>query len=199
MRGLRSCERIPDNIIKLLPLVLRDTKSMKWRLAAPGLRLQEAWTRSNSSSPAAKLQQRLPARRRAQVAPPNQVDPAAMADTPEAALEPAQPVPSAEPAAPGQAEPAAPGAEPALATATDSGDGEPLICLICHSELWHMDEVKTLSCGHAYHSGCMQQRHTATMNFQERCPLRCELQAPAAAGDDDLDIAVENNEVFGFT
>eukprot|EP00438_Fugacium_kawagutii_P035298 Skav215246 [mRNA] locus=scaffold811:185811:187769:- [translate_table: standard] len=47
------------------------------------------------------------------------------------------------------------------------------ICVICQQLL--DGEVKTLGCGHAFHQGCMESWYAATSNFEERCPLRCQL------------------------
>ena len=78
-----------------------------------------------------------------------------------------------------KAAPPAPAAEDATdgdAVVTAPADGEgPPICLICQQEMTNDVEKKILGCGHTYHLSCMEGWYTATSNFEERCPLRCNL------------------------
>ncbi|CAL1129658.1 unnamed protein product [Cladocopium goreaui] len=142
-------------------------------------------------------------------APPAPASPAAEAAAPPAPARPAaeaavrDATPPAEPSPNGDAQGAepspavdpavepSPAAEAAAVTVPAAdGDGPP-ICLICQQEMTN-GAMKTLGCGHTYHLSCMEGWYTATSNFEERCPLRCQITPPAGdravRGADDFEV-----------
>ena len=142
-------------------------------------------------------------------APPAPASPAAEAAAPPAPARPAaeaavrDATPPAEPSPDGDAQGAepspavdlavepSPAAEAAAVTVPAAdGDGPP-ICLICQQEMTN-GAMKTLGCGHTYHLSCMEGWYTATSNFEERCPLRCQITPPAGdravRGADDFKV-----------